>query len=177
MTTPRSAALLALGLAAVLAACGSSDKAQPACPSGLIPADAAKITRFQDGPGRDLTDVIAEATIQDILVQCEYKKKVADIDLQIAVVGTRGPADRSRVAEFEYFVAIVDPQQNILVKQPFKVRFEFNDNRTQLGTIEQIEPRLPLPDPSKADQYRILVGFQLTPEELAWNRSQNAKQQ
>ena len=175
VSVPR-AALAALGLAALLAGC-ASDKGQPACPGGVIPSDASKITRFRDGTGRDLTDVIAEGTIQDILVQCKYAKKLVDVDLQIAIVAARGPADRSRVAEFEYFVAIVDPQQNIIAKQPFTIRFEFSDNRTQLGAIEQIEPKLPLPDPSKGDQYKILVGFQLTADELAWNRSQSTKEQ
>jgi len=175
LVVPRIAALAALGLAALLTGC-ASDKAQPACPGGVIPADASKVTRFRDATGRDLTDVISEGTIQDILVQCKYVKNVVDVDLQIAIIAARGPADRSRVAEFEYFVAIVDPQQNIVAKEPFRIRFEFSDNRTQLGAVEQIEPKLPLPDTSKGDQYKILVGFQLTPDELAWNRSQNAKE-
>lgn len=168
----RLGALSALALAALLAGC-NRDRPQPACPGGLIPSDAAKVTRFRDGPGRDLTDVVVEGQIQDILVQCKYSKNIVDIDLQIAVLAARGPADRTRVADFEYFVAIVDPEQNILAKEPFKVRFQFSDNRTQLGKVEEIAPHLPLPDPSKADTYRIVVGFQLTPEELAWNRSQS----
>ncbi|HEX9465794.1 MAG TPA: hypothetical protein VGB82_24610 [Alphaproteobacteria bacterium] len=168
----RLGALCALALATALAGCNRGQP-QPACPGGLIPSDAAKVTRFRDGPGRDLTDVMVEGQIQDVLVQCKYNKNIVDIDLQIAVLAARGPADRTRLADFQYFVAIVDPQQNILVKEPFKIRFEFSDNRTQLGKVEEISPRLPLPDPSKADTYRILVGFQLTPDELAWNRSQS----
>jgi hypothetical protein len=167
-----------VALAAVLVLSGCNrNRPEPACPGGFIPSDAAKVTRFRDGPGRDLTDVVNEGQIQDILVQCKYNRNVVDIDLQIAVLAARGPADRTRVADFQYFVAIVDPQQNILAKQPFDIRFQFADNRTQLGKVEEIEPRLPLPDPSKADQYRIVVGFQLSPEELAWNRTQAAKEQ
>jgi hypothetical protein len=166
-----------LAATAVLAGC-NRNRAEPACPGGYVPSDASKVTRFRDGPGRDLTDIVNEGQIQDILIQCQYRKNIVDIDLQIAVLAARGPADRSRVAEFQYFVAIVDPQQNILAKEPFSVRFEFNDNRTQLGKIEEISPRLPLPDPSKADTYRVVVGFQLTPDELAWNRKQsNGEQQ
>lgn len=167
------AALLAVAL---LAGC-SSKKPEAACPQGVIPSDAAKLTRFKDGPGRDLTDVVVEGQIQDILVQCKYDKKMVDIDLQIAVLAARGPADRSRVAEFEYWVAIVDPQNNILRKEPFKVRFDFTDNRTRLGTVESIEPKLPLADIKTAPDYQIVVGLQLTPDELAWNRSQRGKEE
>lgn len=169
----RGAALAGL---AFLTACGSSEQREAACPQGIIPADAASITRFSDGPGRDLTDVVAEGEIVNILVQCKYDRRGVTVDLQVAVAANRGPADRSRVAEFDYFVALVDPQQNILVKEPFRVRFEFRDNRTRLGTIEEIEPRLPLADVMKGPEYRILVGFQLTPDELVWNRSQRKTQ-
>jgi hypothetical protein len=153
------------------------DKPQPVCPRGVIPADASNLTRFRDGPGRDLTDVVVQFEIQDILVQCSYEKKAVNVDLQIAVTAARGPADRSRVADVDYWVAIVDPQQNIMTKEPFKVHFEFTENRTRLGTVEQIAPRLPLSDLSTAPSYSIMVGLQLTPEELAWNRSQRAKEQ
>lgn len=169
LSLPRGAALAGLAL---LAACSSTEKREAACPQGVIPEDAATVTRFREGPGRDLTDVVAQGEIVNILVQCKYDKRGVTVDLQVAVAANRGPADRSRAAEFDYFVALVDPQQNILVKEPFRVKFEFRDNRTRLGTVEEIEPRLPLADVMKGPEYRILIGFQLTPDELAWNRSQ-----
>jgi hypothetical protein len=167
------AAALLLGSAALLSACGS--KPEAACPRGVIPADAANVTRFRDGPGRDLIDVVNEGEIQNILVQCTYDKKVIDVDLQVAVAATRGPADRTGAADFQYFVAIVGPDEKILTKQPFTVHFEFKDNRNHLGRIEQLVPKIPVADPLKGPQYQIVVGFQLTPDELAWNRSQRAK--
>ena len=169
-------ALALLALTGVAAACGSKEKPQAACPAGLIPADSATVTRFRDGTGRDLTDVVSEAEIVNILVQCKYDPKGVTVDLQVAIAGGRGPADRSRVADFDYFVAIIDPQQNIVQKQPFRVRFEFPDNRTRLGIIEELEPRVPLSDAFEGPKYQLMVGFQLTPDELAWNRSQRAKQ-
>lgn len=165
-------------LAALLAvtACSRSEKPEAACPQGVIPADSASVTRFRDGPGRDLTDIVVEGEIVNILVQCKYDKKSVTVDLQIAVTGDRGPADRSRVAEFDYWVAILDPQQNIVTKQPAKVRFEFRDNRTRMGQIlSEFEPYIPLADLKQAPQYQILVGFQLTAEELAWNRRQKTR--
>lgn len=161
---------------AVLTACSAQEKREAACPKGVIPADAASVTRFRDGPGRDLTDVLAKGEIINILVQCRYDRRGVTVDLQIAIGAERGPADRSRVAEFDYFVALVDPEQKILVKEPFRARFEFRDNRTRLGQIEEIEPRLPLVDAMQGPNHQILVGFQLTPDELAWNRNQRARE-
>ena len=168
-------AVVLLALVAVLGACSSKEKPVADCPAGIIPADAASVTRFRDGSGRDLTDVVAEAEIVNILIQCKYDPKGVTVDLQVAIAGSRGPADRSRTAEFDYFVAIVDPQQNVVQKQPFRVNFEFKDNRTRLGVVEELEPRVPLGSAFDGPKYQLLVGFQLTPEELAWNRSQRGK--
>lgn len=171
---PRAVPILLAAMLAVTAC--SREKPEAACPRGVIPADSASITRFRDGPGRDLTDVVSEGEIVNILVQCKYDKKAVTVDLQIAVTGDRGPADRSRVAEFEYWIAIVDPQQNVVTKQPARVRFQFTDNRTRLGQIlSELEPYIPLADLNKGPEYQIMVGFQLTPEELAWNRSQKGR--
>lgn len=168
------AAAALVSVSAVLLS-GCSSKPAAACPRGVIPADAATITRFRDGPGRDLIDVVNEGEIQNILVQCKYDKKVIDVDLQVAIAASRGPADRTGAADFEYFVAVVDPNEKILTKQPFKVHFAFTDNRNHLGMVDQLVPKIPVPDPMKGPQYQIVVGFQLTPDELAWNRSQHAK--
>lgn len=159
----------------VLSAC-SREKPEANCPRGLIPADSASITRFRDGPGRDLTDVVAEGEIADMLIQCKYDKRSVTVDLQIAIAGDRGPADRSRAAEFDYWIAILDPQQNVVTKQLAKVRFQFTDNRTRLGQIlSDFEPYIPLADLKQGPEYQIVVGFQLTPEELAWNRSNKSR--
>ena len=174
------AALPALALAVLTAGCSvleKKEKREAACPTGVIPIDSSRITRFRDGPGRDLTDVVNEGEILDILVQCKYDKQAVNVDLQVAVGGARGPADRSKIAEFDYFVAIVDADQNIVAKEPFRVRFEFKDNQSKLGSVEELEPHLPLKDVMKGPTYSILVGFQLTPEELAWNRQQRARNQ
>ncbi len=170
-----ASALALLALAGIAGACSSKEKPQAACPVGLIPADSATVTKFRDGPGRDLTDVVSEAEIVNILVQCKYDPKGVTVDLQVAIAGGRGPADRARVADFDYFVAIIDPKQNVVQKQPFRVRFEFTDNRTRLGMIEELEPRVPLSDAFDGPKYQLMVGFQLSPDELAWNRSQRGK--
>ena len=168
---------LAVLAAGALSGCGLFDKKTAvACPQYVLASDAATVTRFREGPGRDLTDVISQAEIGGVLLNCKPQKEAVDIDLQIAVNAIRGPADRSRVAEFSYFVALVGPDQNILVQEPFTVRFDFRDNRTQLVTREEIAPHLPLSDPRQASSYRIWIGFQMTPEELAWNRSQRGGQ-
>ena len=152
----------------VLAACGSKEPPPP-CPRASVVGDLATITKFRDGPGRDVTDVRFEGEIYDVLVQCKYDRRAVTVDLQVAVRGTRGPADTTRKTSFEYFVALADPQRNIVAKERFAVEFEFRDARTTLARVEELEPRIPVGSPQEAENYELLIGFQLTPEEIDWN--------
>lgn len=172
MLRPCCTAAAALAVALLIAGC--SKKPEAACPQGLIPLDASKITRFRDGPGRDLTDVLVTANVQNILVDdCNYTKNAVDVrNFQIAITADRGPADRSRAADFQYWVAVVDPQRNILTRKTFPLHIAFPDNLTRVGTvIDDLQLHIPMTDTMKAPTYQIIVGFQLTPDELAWNRS------
>jgi len=172
---PAWTALAALALTLIAAGC-SSKKPEPACPRGVIPADASTVTRFRDGPGRDLTDVLVTANILNILVdQCKYDKNSVEVtNFQIAITADRGPADRSKAADFEYWIAIVDPDKKILTRKTFNLHFDFSELNHVGTVVADLEPRIPLPDIMKAPDYQIVVGFQLTPEELAWNRKQRA---
>jgi hypothetical protein len=168
--------LLILALAALLGGCNRQDKREAACPQGVIPADSAHVTRFRDGPGRDLTDVLSEGQIYDVLIQCKYDKKSVTVDLQIGFIGSRGPADRSRNADFEYWVAIVDPEDNIIQRTSSRAVFQFKDNESRLTLVkDDLEPYIPLSDLKVGPNYQIVVGFQLSADELTWNREQRAK--
>jgi hypothetical protein len=171
MRTRFLAPLLVLALAP-LAAC---DRTPPACPQVAIISDGATVTKFREGTGRDLTDVLAQGQIVDAAVDCSYDRRGVDVALQVAISATRGPADRSRTASFDYFVAVTDPQRNILAKEVFRVDFRFPVNQERVGTVEEIEPRIPLKARADGVDYQIVVGFQLTPEEIEWNRRQRPR--
>lgn len=164
--------LLVVAALALLSAC---NRTPPACPRATILNDGATVTKFRDGPGRDLTDVTARAEIVDVAVDCDYDRGGVDVAMQVAIAATRGPADRARAADFDYFVAIADARRNILAKEVFRVRLEFPQTQSRVGTVEQIEPRIPLKDRAEGVDYEIVVGFQLTPEELEWNRTRRPR--
>ena len=164
-----------LGAALVLASCGSlgpSDPAQRAanCPAGLILADAGEATLFRDGPGRDLSDVVAQLRIADVAVGCSHDRQGVLVDLQVAIAAERGPANRSGRQEAEYFVAMVDPDGKVLQREAFRVSFSWPENRVRVGVVEDLEPRLPNVSRDRASAYRIWVGLQLDAEQLAFNR-------
>ena len=87
----------------------------------------------------------------------------------------RGPAAAERRANVAYFVAVLEGDR-ILDKQIFPLRAEFpaNADRVRL-TGDDVELRLPVRPDKTAAAYRIEVGFQLTPEELAFNRARSRR--
>lgn len=172
----RTARLIApLLLTAALAPLAACNRTPPACPRASIISDGSTITKFREGTGRDLTDVVAQGEIVDVAVDCDYDRRGVDVALQVAIAATRGPADRSRAAEFDYFVAVADAQRNILAKEVFRVQFKFAPNEQRTGTVDEIEPRIPLKSRADGVEYQIIVGFQLTPEEIEWNRTRRPR--
>jgi len=168
----RTVLLPAAAAALLLAGC-TGDPVNPAtvCPQGLILADAGEATIFREGPGRDLTDISAQIRIADVVVDCKRDRRLVTVDLQIAISAERGPANRSGRQDVGYFVAVVDPDGNIMNRQSFNVAFAWPENRVRVGTVEDIEPRIRVDSPEKAPSYQIWVGLQLDEEQLRWNRS------
>lgn len=149
----------------------------PKCPSVRILQEAASVTVFTDGPGRDLTDVIAEGKIEDFFARCLYdvddetgEGEVA-VELSVTIEAARGPANTEGEAVFPYFVSITDKDRTVLNKSVFGLDVRFAKNAFRV--LRQDEPillRIPLSPPQKGDQFSIYIGLQLTPEQLEYNK-------
>lgn len=159
-----------LAIAGGLAACSGDAKPDPGCPRISIVTDLAHATYFREGAGRDLTDVVAEGDLELRDLKCIYGRQQVDLDFHVLVAVVPGPADRTHQMDVDYFVAVMDPSRSITAKETFRVRVNFGDNRQRRIVDEQITPRIPLPDKTLGSGYDVVVGFQLTPEQVAWNQ-------
>lgn len=164
-----------------LSACMEMITGEPAipepCPPVLKLADAAELTRFTDGPGRDLIDVDFTARISHISGKCFYERDPDTGDGQVRVtVKTefkidRGPANKTHEARFDYFVSLLDEGGRVIDKPLFPYQSKYWKNRQ---TIRDVDAPVELIIPLRGDQYgtdfTIYVGFQLTQEELDFNK-------
>ncbi len=155
-------------LAVVLAACSNDGPPLP-CPTIVPVADAAQMVRFNEN-GRDLTDVLFEARIENYVLACEYDDGVIEARMRLQVLAIRGPADRDQVARFSYFVAIATRDQKIGVREIFDLEIPFEGNRTRVLAAEELTPRIPLKPGEDGSNYLIYIGLSVTPEELQYNR-------
>ncbi|MGF1610807.1 MAG: hypothetical protein ACFCUQ_15505 [Kiloniellales bacterium] len=163
----------AVGLALLLAACSSGDELgrRVFCPDAVRVQDAASLVRFS-GSGRDLTDVLFEARLQEVALACTYDADENTIDgaLRVAFFAARGPADTERRANFRYFVAIATEARQVIAREEFEVTIPFEGNRTQLGAVEELAPSIPLQPGESGSEYILFVGLVLSRDELEYNR-------
>ncbi len=139
----------------------------PECPRVTLLPDANRIAQYRVG-GADLTDLQAEGRIVDVNGACESGSGGNNkITVRVVIDAMRGPATTGNQVELPYFVAITDAGGNILDKQVYTGRadFESNATRTRMDTAPAI---LALP---AGQRYTVVVGFQLTEAELRLNRT------
>ena len=154
----------------------------PPCPRVSVLADASSLVKFQSGPGRDLTDIEFGGEIKGFETACEYDLDEdtgtgsVTVEVAVFILAERGLADRDRRAVLPYFALVLDAERRILNKRFFEVAVEFPGNRTRV-TVKDDPPvalTIPLKAEDRGETYRVIVGFQLSKEELEYNRRQRA---
>jgi hypothetical protein len=154
--------------------CGPDRNAfAPACPTAKLVPALADVTRYAGpGPAHDLTDMVLQARVQAVNGKCEAgdDKALLPASVQVTLSIQRGPAMRGREADVPVFLAVTEGEA-VRDKKVFQVHLNFPPNVDRL-TITSPEIDLDLPvSPSKSGaSYGVIVGFQLSPDELAANR-------
>jgi hypothetical protein len=172
----RLAAPLALLAAGLLAGCSDSEgKFAPACPQISLLAEGADLTRFA-GQGRDILDRVLEGRLSGIEGTCQPGRNNEMVTtLRLRAELRRGPAAQGRSVQVPYFVAVMDGER-IVDRRSFALEATFPSNVDRLRvTGEELELRFPGTADGSAPRLRVLVSFQLTQDELAFNRRTAAR--
>jgi hypothetical protein len=175
--SPARAFALTVSTLALLAVAGCSNKPIPPCPNVRVDSATETLTRFKDGPGRDVTDIQYQAEIVGYKGQCVHHEESVDVVVDIDFRLTGGPAAQGGYADLYYFVAI--PQ---FFPQPAGKKVFGVSTKVPQKTGEQIrftESGVRISIPLKKDQpaaaFDIYAGFQLEAGQLDYNRSRLQK--
>jgi hypothetical protein len=161
----------AVALAGLLTSCGVTTD-QRACPGVEVIASLNRLVQFRDAGGHDQNDVAFVARIGDVRSRCTYSEADVTTDLSITFVGQRGPAGtRLPSVEMNYFVAVIDGQRHILTKRNFSDRLVFDD-KGMARITDELQEKLPTDPIKSASDHSVIVGFQLTPEQINLNETQ-----
>ena len=155
-----------------LGACGSpvSTTSLP-CPDVSILAGSERLVLFKPGTGRDIIDILVEADMSNLGAACEYDDLRVDVETAFEIVAARGPKAGTSQVIIVFFAAIINPDGQVIAKETFESRIEFPENRRRVGVREQVVQQIPLKAQATGQDYQILVGFQLTPDQLEYNQS------
>jgi len=159
--------VLVLGaLAALLAGCAGPADIR-SCPRTSILGVASEVDVHRPGGGNDLTDLMFRIEISGITVECRPTKERVATTLSIALAAERGPAGRDNSAWVSYFVSIVERgTERILDKQTHRGRIPFEPDQRRSVVMEEWDQVIPLPKGKMGKDYEIIVGLNLSPEEL-----------
>ena len=146
------------------------------CLSGRVySAGCAESDPFQTGPGRDITDIRFEAEIFDFRGQCNFDEDdgiwAVEVELLVQISVEKGPANRQREIELEYFVVLPAFEGKPGGKRIFTVKGQFEEGRTKLVYQDDVALNIPLKNPNDGGKTEVVFGFQLTPDELKFNRA------
>lgn len=161
----------------LLAGCSSSSSGggKVKCPSAFVAPGLDAYTQLRPGAtSGDLDNIAFGVKVVSIKVAC--KKEVSGIHITTSLVfhAVRND-DTLEKGDFTYFVAIADPQQNILAKQTFGLRADFARKQKQMRIADEITEHLPLKKVSAGGSYAVIVGMQLSQQQLE-NRQQQQHQ-
>jgi hypothetical protein len=166
----RALGALAIALLVVGCSSGSEEIVVRACPVVTVLADAATLTKYRSPRGRDLTDVVLDARVTGARGDCTFSRREVSMNLAVGFDFAIGPANRDRSVAVSYFVAIVDPSNNVVAREEMPIQLQVPVNQSRVTYSEELEPRIPYRERANLVGYRIFVGLVLTPEEAQANR-------
>lgn len=140
------------------------------CPIVGVSPELGNITQLRGG------EPLSETIIASVKPTCETMGNAVKARLAIEFKGRLGPAaikDAVQEANYTipYLIAVVNSQSQIVAKDVFAISMTYKAGQTEQSLSDLIEQSIPLQKGEKASDYRIMVGFQLSPEELAFNRT------
>ena len=172
MTRPRHWRFLA---ALVLAACvviGLQGAAFPqaiSCPTVKVPVELSRLVVFRPGPTRGQNDVRFVARFTDVVATCEVADDRVTVNMRLIIQLKRGPASLGH-ANFAYVVAVKDPRGQIPERpEIFPAEAQFGE-RKELRMFKEREQVILIPAGRTPSDYVIFAGFQLSQDQLRYNR-------
>jgi len=161
-------AIIAAGLAVALTAGVADSKTTSragVCPSVSILGDATRVTVMDQGK------IDMKAEILTPALGCTLAKSTAKASLSFWVKSAIAPDASIGTRSVPYFVAIISNGQ-VIAKEVFELKLPFEKGEHKVMVKENIAHiDIPIASGHAAEDYSVTIGFQLTPEQAAYNRT------
>ncbi|MCB2108672.1 MAG: hypothetical protein KDE14_13275 [Rhodobacteraceae bacterium] len=160
--------------AGAMALSGCQQKILPPCPAVRVDSSTANLVKFRDGDGRTPGDVAYEIQMIGYGGECDFRDDGVNVSMDLDFIVSGGPATSGGRAEAYYFVAIPQYYPQPTGKKVFRLRTDVPRQPGGRETFSEsgIDIFIPLKPNEPAAAYDIYVGFQLTGDQLEFNRQQ-----
>jgi hypothetical protein len=143
------------------------------CPLLGVLYDASRLVEFT-GPDERFANVAYTGEMRGVRGLCRYTgSDPIEMSLEIDMAFGKGPAAARNSRVYRYWVAVTRANLAPVEKQYFDVNVNFPRGEDRMAGSEVIQ-KIVIPranDTISGANFEILVGFDLTPQQLAFNRS------
>jgi len=152
------------------------------CPQVQIVEDLSRLHEFNVGQSMTSSNLVSSVTVNETQSTCEYNDRSVTMDLKLAFNGQLGPKGRSASktnASFSYpfFVAITNANGKILAKEIFAASIAYSAGEQEKTYFETLRQIIPADNRAQGARYKVMIGFQLAEQQLAYNRKLLAAEQ
>ncbi len=145
------------------------------CPQVAVVEDLKSLTQFEIPSAPTPGEKISSVAMTGLDTKCAVTDKTVAVDISLRFDGYLGPQAaewqaQSRSFAYPYFIAVTTPTGEILSKEVFAATIRYDAGETAITQQEKTRQVIPLREDAKPGQYEILIGFQLTEDELNYAR-------
>ena len=145
------------------------------CPNVSVRPDLARLVDFQSPAKTSDSDKVSEVSIISVENICRIEKESLIMQIDLALSGNTGPKGRIKPGDkpsfaYPYFVAVTDSQGHVVSKEIFAASLAYGASQNALEQKETVFQAMPFPDIAQGLSYSVIVGFQLTEQQLAYNQ-------
>ncbi|MBN8608139.1 MAG: Tat pathway signal sequence domain protein [Caulobacterales bacterium] len=143
------------------------------CPLMGVLYDSSRLVAFADASNQRYANISHTGEMQGIRGLCRYvEADPITMSIEVDMAFGRGPAATDNRETYRYWVAVARRGRAPIEKVYFDVDVRWDRDQQVVTRTEQIENIvIPRANPEiSGENFEILVGFELTPEQLQFNR-------
>lgn len=156
--------------ALALAACGTTDEAEErlatGCPQVAVVRD---LSVYQHPAMADESNLVISVRMGNLRGVCELDDNDNKVDASFEVVAQRGMNTAGRRAAVPFFISVLDAQDQVVKKETYEIPVVFENGVTTKKMNIPVNPTLGVPAGDNPANYRVLIGFQLSPDQVNAN--------
>jgi len=145
------------------------------CPSVKVVPELGTYSEFLDSGSTRESDLVSRVTISNVKSACNADDKNITMDLKIPFYGVLGPQAHAMSGgqpffSYPFFVAVTSESGKILAKEVFAASITYRQGANSQTYFENMRQIIPVEARDHGSRFKILLGFQLNPDQLDYNR-------